>query len=102
MKLPTHKQRLAALVASINRSEIEQGRPRGLLPRDSKNLGASILGGYGCIYITVSIDGEGGPRDTFLVFRDWEADTIKHTFEKDLTEDHIFVYRGKTWYIVLV
>jgi hypothetical protein len=88
--LITTKQRALALTAWLNR---EAGNPSDFC----FNMYAS---GLPEVYFTVDLNGTGQCVEDFLVITLEESGTVKHTFDRDLTEGDVFVFRGVKFIIL--
>lgn len=103
MTNPTESNRIAALVAFINRCDIQQGRPAGVRDFTAADMNVRISPNhFGGRILLADVDNN-TPCQPFAVLTLDESGTAKEIpsfLERDLTEEDCIKVDGKTFVIV--
>jgi hypothetical protein len=97
--MPTPDQRIAALVAAVNASDVAQGRPRWIADRTANDIGARC---HDIDLVSADLDGD-GKQHTFIVLTTDEAVTSKRlgaTLGRDIDDTDIYGSDGIDWLVI--
>lgn len=101
MNNPTESNRIAALVAFINRCDIQQGRPAGVPDFTAADINVRISPNhFGGRILLADVDNN-SPCEPFAVLTMDESATAKEiSLERDLSEEDCITVDGETYVIV--